>query len=260
MNDKKPTIAKLVPIVFAGNRYVVNADFGLEHHVPLMVHGNASMYLMLTHEIAAQLNGGKPIEKIRDYGYSDRGMGKISAPEFRIGARVFSRGEVRVFDWPEAEGRTAQGMLGLEFLKQENVRIDFVREQMEIGAPVRDEPDKTLLAQGYAWAKFYIENRRAYMMVYFDALEADLAITVGTVAESYNLDAVMFREKIKLEAADAQDHSPNGTTPQIYFNAVPVRYRIATQAFEIPRGKANFYSLAEYQNVSQAELFAFGIF
>ena len=261
MNRKNATIVKLLPIVFGGNRYVVKADFGLENKVPLMVHGNASFYLMITHEIASQLNDGNPIEKIRDYGYSDKGMGRMNVEKFQIGDRIFAHAEnVPVFDWPEEEGKAAQGMLGIDFLKHEKVRIDFVREQMEIGALVNDEPDKTLLDQGYSYTEFFVENSEGYMNVYFDALKKELPITVGTVSDSYSLDAVTFQEKIKLEITDSKDHSPSGTTPQVYLNAVPVKFRIANQSFEIPRGKADLYSFAEYENVKQSELFPFGIF
>jgi hypothetical protein len=151
-------------------------------------------------------------------------------------------------------------MLGIDFLKHERVRIDFLREQMEIGVQLHDGPDKTLLDQGYSYTEFFVENRKGYMNVYFDALEKELPITVGTVSDSYSLDAVTFQEKIKLEITDSKDHSPSGTTPQIYFNAVPVKFKIADRSFEIPPGKAEFYSFAEYENVNQSELFPFGIF
>jgi hypothetical protein len=196
MNHKTPTVVKLIPIVFGGNRYVVKADFGLEHKVPLMVHGNASFYLMLTHEIATQVNDGNPIEKIRDYGYSEKGMGRMDVEGFQLGDRVFTHAEnVRVFDWPEEEGKAAQGMLGIDFLKREKVRIDFVREQMEIGAPVQDGPDQTLLDQGYSYTEFSVENSEGYMNVYFEALEKELPITAGTVSDSYSLDVVTFLDK-----------------------------------------------------------------
>ena len=261
MNPKNATLVKLSPIVFAGNRYVVKADFGLEHEVPLMVHGNASLYLMLTHEIAAKLNARNPIEKIRDYGYSDKGLGRINVEKFQVGDRLFNPAQnVPVFDWPAEEGKAAQGMLGIDFLKQEKVRIDFVREQMEIGAPVYAGPDQALLAQGYSYTEFFVENSVSYMNVYFDALEKELPITVGTVSDSYSLDAVIFQEKISLEMTDSKDHSPSGTTPQMYFNADPVKFSIANHPFEIPRGQADLYSFAEYKNIKQAELFPFGIF
>jgi hypothetical protein len=46
----------------------------------------------------------------------------------------------------------------------------------------------------------------------------------------------------------------------VYQNAVPVKFRVANQSFEIPPGKADLYSFAEYENVEQSDLFPFGIF
>ena len=45
-------------VVFSGNRYVADADLGLAQRVPLMIHGNARMFLMLTHEVGEKLTGG----------------------------------------------------------------------------------------------------------------------------------------------------------------------------------------------------------
>jgi hypothetical protein len=259
--QKKATVVKLSPVVFGGNRYVVEADFGLEHKVPMMIHGNASFYMMVTHDIAEQLNGGKPIKKIRDYGYSKKGMGMINVAKFQIGDKTFSNAEnVRVFDWPEEEGKAAQGMLGILFLSNENVRIDFTKEQMEIGVALNDQPDKSLIDQGYTFTKFFVENGEGYMYVHFDDLDKDIPITVGTVSDEYSLDLVTFKNGVKVEKTDSKGNSPSRTAPVIYTNAVPVKYRIANQSFEIPVRKSEIYSFAEYENVDQSKLFPFGIF
>ena len=255
------TVVKLIPVVFGGNRYVVEADFGLEQKVPLMVHGNASFYLMITHEIAEQLNNGNPIEKIRDYGYSAKGMGRIDVEKFSIGDKTFTDAQyVRVFDWPAEEGKAAQGMLGIYFLKNENVRIDFVKEEMEIGVALNEQPDQSLLDQGYAYTKFFVEEGEAYMQVYFEALQKEIPITIGTVSDEYSLDLITFQNGIEIDASSSESHSPSGTTPTVYLNAAPIKYKIANQTFEIPLKKADLYSFAEYENVEQEDLYPFGIF
>jgi hypothetical protein len=259
--QEKETKVKLVPVVFGGNRYVVNADFGLEENVPLMVHGNANLYLMITHDIAEKLNDGNPIEKIRDYGYSDRGMGRVDVGKFQIGNKTFSNvNNVAVFDWPEKEGKAAQGMIGIKFLEIENVKIDFVKEQMAIGVGLTEQPDQKLMDQGYVYTRFFIENGEGYMNVYFDDFNKEIPVTVGTVSDAYCLDVVMFRDAIEVEETDSKSHSPDATTPQIFTNADRIKYRIANQPFEIPCGKAELYSFAEYENISQSQLFPFGIF
>jgi|WetSurMetagenome_2_1015567.scaffolds.fasta_scaffold96328_2 hypothetical protein len=261
MDHNNSMMVKLTPVVFGGNRYVVEADFGLENKVPLMVHGNARLYLMITHDIAEQLNDGNPIEKIRDYGYSDKGMGRINVEKFQVGDRTFTNTEnVSVFDWPKEEGKAAQGMLGIYFLKKENVRIDFVNEQLEIGVELNEMPDKKLLDQGYSYTRISVENGEGYMNVYFDAFNKEIPITVGTVSDEYSLDLVTFQNGIELEITDSKGHSPSGTTPEIYTNTAPIKYRIANQSFEIPSKKTELYSFAEYENVKQSELFPFGIF
>jgi hypothetical protein len=216
---------------------------------------------MITHDIAEQLNNGKRIEKISDYGYSDKGKGSITVEKFQVGDKTFTNVKnVPVFDWPAETGKAAQGMLGIYFLKNEKVRIDFVNEQMEIGVAVNEQPDKRLLEQGYSYTKFFVENGEGYMNVYFEALKKEIPITVGTVADEYSLDLMTFQNGIDIEATDSKDHSPSGTTPKIYLNAVPIKYKIANQSFEIPRKKADLHCFAEYEKVKQSELFPFGIF
>jgi len=259
--EKNAIRLKLQPVAFGGNRYVIEADFGLKNKVPLMIHGNARLYLMITHDIAEKLNGGNPIEKIRDFGYSDKGMGKMNVKQFQIGDKTFSNIEdVSVFDWPKEEGKAAQGMLGIQFLVKEKVRIDFANELLEIGVTLSELPDKSLLDQGYSFTKFFIENGEGYMNVYFDALKKEIPITVGTVADEYSFDVETFKNSIEVEKTDLKESSPSGTTPQVYTNVTGIKYTIANQSFEIPSKKVNLYSLAEYENIKQTDLFPFGIF
>ncbi len=259
--DSKPVVVKLTPVVFGGNRYVVETDFGLDKKVPMMVHGNASFYMMITHEIGEKLNGGNPIKKIRDFGYSDKKMGQINVQKFVIGGKTFTNAEnVRVFDWPTEAGKSAQGMLGIDFLNNERVRIDFVKEEMEIGVALNDQPDKSLLAQGYSYTKIFVEKSEGYMNVYFDALKKEVPITVGTVSDDYSLDFVTFNNGIEFEATGTNASSPSGTTPPVYKNVSAIKYKIGDQAFEMAGKAATAYSFAQYENVKQAELFPFGIF
>ncbi len=259
--DTTTDIVPMSQIVFGGNRYVVEADFGLEKTVPMMVHGNASFYMMITHDIAEQLNNGQPIKKIDDYGYSDRGRGRITVGNLSVGNHTFSNIEnVPVFDWPAEEGKAAQGMLGVEFLKNENVKIDFVNEQLEIGVAKSDEPDKKLMEQGYAFTKFFIEKSEVFMNVYFEALQKEIPITIGTVASDYSFDVETFKNAIKTDATHTKDHSPDNTTPDVFINTEPIRYRIGEQNFEIPAKGSELSGFAEYGNTTQEELPSFGIF
>lgn len=248
-------------IVFGGNRYVVDADFGFGKTVPMMVHGNASFYMMLTHDVAEQLNNGEPVKKIDDYGYSERGRGRINVAAFSVGKHIFEEIEnVPVFDWPEEEGKAARGMLGVEWLQNEKVKIDFVNEQLEIGVSKTNEPDATLLDKGYQYTRFEISNSEVFMQVYFDELQKEIPITIGTVASDYSLDVMTFKNVLALEATNTRDHSPDNTTPDVYKNLEPIAYSIAGVNFEIPAQRAEFSDFAEYGNTTNDALPSFGIF
>jgi len=256
--------ADVVPmsqIVFGGNRYVVQADFGLEKPVPMMVHGNASFYMMITHDIAEQLNNGQPIEKIDDYGYSERGRGRMNIEKFGVGNHTFSNIEnVPVFDWPEEEGKAAQGMLGVEFLKNENTKIDFVNETLEIGVAKSETPDPALLEKGYSFTRFFIENKEVFMNVYFEALQKEIPITIGTVSSDYSLDVETFKNAVKVLDTQTKDHSPDNTTPDVFLNDEPIKYKIGDHVFEIPVNGTELSGFAEYANTTQDKLPSFGIF
>src|SRR5437879_11167704 len=74
----------LTTVDFAGHRYVVTADLGLGAPIPLMVHGNARMFLQLIHKIGEKVNGG-PVRRLEAYGYSSKGRGAIDVPMMRLG-------------------------------------------------------------------------------------------------------------------------------------------------------------------------------
>jgi len=257
----KVDVVPMSQIVFGGNRYVVNADFGLKKPVPMMVHGNASFYMMITHDVAEQLNNGQPIEKIDDYGYSDRGRSRMNIEKFGVGKHSFLNIEnVPVFDWPEEEGKAAQGMLGVEFLKNENVKIDFVNETLEIDVAKSETPDPALLEKGYSFTRFFIENKEVFMSVYFEALQKEIPITIGTVSSDYSLDVKTFENAIKIKATNTKDHSPDNTTPDVYLNEEPIIYKIGDHSFEIPVNGTELSGFAEYANTKQDKLPSFGIF
>jgi len=261
--EQKTNIVKMHPVLFGGNRYVVEADFGLNEKVPLMIHGNAKMYLMITHDVAEKLNGGNPIEKLSDYGYSKKGRGRIDIENFKIGDKTFSNIQnVPVFDWPEEEGKDSQGMLGTVFLKNENTRIDFTNEQIEIGVKISDKPDKSLLDQGYEFTKFIInENYEVFMNVFFDALQKEIPITISTVSSELSLHVILFKEKIKMkktkhETNSSGHDSPKGTNVEDFI-ADSVIYSLGKFTFN---SQAELFDFAKYNDVKESDLHTYGIF
>src|SRR5689334_6070393 len=124
---------QLRTIVFSGHRYVADADLGLHEPVPLMIHGNARMFLMVTHEIGERLTGG-PVPKVADYGYSAKGKGLIRVPLLRFGdRRITDLRNVPVFDYVPDGKSPAQGMVGVPFLLGERAAVDFSRDRLILG-------------------------------------------------------------------------------------------------------------------------------
>ena len=117
-----------------------------------------------------------------------------------------------------------------------------------------------MLEKGYQHTPFEISNSEVFMQVYFNALQKEIPITIGTVASDYSLDVVTFKNALALEATNTRDHSPDNTTPDVYKNTTSIAYSIAGVNFEIPAQQAEFSDFAEYGNTTHDELPSFGIF
>ncbi len=254
VTEQTKNVVKMHPVVFNGNRYVVMADFGLKEKVPLMVHSNATFYIMINHEVAEKLNQGKPLKKISDFGYSEKGMGIINVEEFKIGNDSFTANNVSVFDLNEEQ--TVQGMIGTKFLKEERVRVNFLNEELEIGIEVNNTPDKTLVNQGYKFVKFIIDkNDEIYTEVYFEALKKEIPINISTVAEGLQLHVNLFKEKLKMKKLTGVSNSPYGTSTDVFKSENPVRFELNGIALSCD---AIFEDYAEYNEVDESELATYG--
>lgn len=255
MDAPAETVVPLTVVQFSGNRYTAAADLGLGTTVPLMVHGNSRMYLMLTHEIAAKLNGG-PVGKVEDYGYSSRGKGYISVGMMRLAGATFSRiSPVPVFDFAESTGTPEQGMLGLEFLIAERAVIDFSRDQLRLGAPRRSGPAPDLVARGYRAVPIEISKQRVTIDVEFPALGRTLAIVPSTVSTALTLHHPVFADKVPMVRSPVPDQSPSGTVPDLY-ESERVELVIGGVRLASP---ATFEDFAEYGKVSERDLVAYGM-
>ncbi|HSQ60630.1 MAG TPA: hypothetical protein VLT84_09395 [Acidobacteriota bacterium] len=242
---------------FSGHRYVVEADLGLGPGIPLMIHGNASVYLSLTHEIGERLIGG-PVPKLEAYGYSARGRGRIEVPSFRLGDREFpSRRDVPVFDFTEERGAPVQGMIGVPFLVEARAAVDFSRDVLILGVAPAETPDPGLLARGYRCVPIQLgADGKTTIQVSFPALGRAIPITPSTVSSALSLHRPLFEGSISLRRdVTPADRSPHGTTPEIAA-ADSIEYAIAGTAF---RSSATFEDWAEYANVPEATLTSFGM-
>lgn len=247
----------LTTIVFSGHRYVAEADLGLGKPVPLMVHGNARMFLMVTHAIGEKLTGG-PVPKIADYGYSAKGKGSIRVPLLRLGGRrITDLRDVPVFDYvPEGEG-PAQGMVGVPFLVGERAAIDFSRDVMILGVERSAPPNKRLRDRGYRYVAMGSDaSGRIIVPAYFPSLGRAISITPSTVSTALTLHRPTFAGRLPMtrDTTDT-DHSPSGTNPELY-HADRVSFEIAGTSFTAPASLEDF---AEYAKVPEAELGSLGL-
>jgi hypothetical protein len=254
--DGKQTLS-LTTVVFSGHRYAVAADFGLGTPVPLMVHGNARMFLALTHDIGEKLNGG-PVKQTEAYGYSAKGKGTIHVPTMRLGTQRFSDlHDVPVFDFtPDGVG-PVHGMVGVPFLVGARAAIDFSRDVMILGVKTSTTPNRKLLAQGYRYIQMTIgPSNRVTMPAYFPSLDSVVTITPSTVSTALTLHHPLFAGKTSARAdTTGPDHSPSGTSPDVFLSD-DVAFAIAGVTFHSPASLEDF---AEYANTPASELRSVGL-
>ncbi|HYQ89848.1 MAG TPA: hypothetical protein VEU09_09520 [Candidatus Binatia bacterium] len=247
----------LTTVDFAGHRYVVTADLGLGAPVRLMVHGNARMFLQLTHKIGERLNRG-PVKRLEAYGYSSKGRGAIDVPMMRVGSRRFPPlRRVPVFDFTADGSGPFQGMVGVPFLVGERAAVDFSRDVLILGVPLSAPPNQELLALGYKGAPFMIDvSNRVRMKAYFPSLDSAVTITPSTVSNALTLHHALFAGRVPQRPdTTGTDHSPSGTSPKVFLSDA-VAFEIAGVRFMSPASLENF---AEYANTPESELRSVGL-
>jgi hypothetical protein len=247
----------LTVVEFSGRRYVAAADLGLGVPVPLMVHGNASFYMTVTHETGERVSGG-PVTKLEEYGYSARGRGRIEVPTLRVGGQDFSaRRDVPVFDFTEERGGPVQGMLGVPFLIEARAAVDFSRDVLVLGVAPAGDPDSVLLANGYRHVPIRLEaGGKTTIHVSFPALGRAIPITPSTVSSALSLHRPLFEGKLAMRFdSTSADQSPHGTHPEVAV-VDSIAFTIAGSRF---RSQATLEDWAEYSNVPEAALKSFGM-
>jgi hypothetical protein len=246
----------LATVDFAGHRYVAEVDFGLDKPVRLMIHGNASVFLSLTHEIGEKLNGG-PVKKVEDYGYSRRGKGLLTVPMMRFGDSTYANlRDVPVFDFSDEGGTPVQGMVGVRFLVAANAALDFSRDVIVLSVERSENPSKRLLGRGYKYAPLTMDaHGRVTIRAYFPSVDSLLPITPSTVSNALSLHHPLFAGKIPMTRVPSTDQSPHGTTPEVFL-ADSVRFEVEGVPFHSP---ASLENLAEYGAIPEAQLSSLGM-
>jgi len=250
------TVVPLRTVEFGGHRYVADVDFGLRRRVPLMIHGNARMFLAITHAVGESLTGG-PVAKVEEYGYSRKGKGALTVAAMRLGGRAYSNlRDVPVFDFTEEGDTLILGMLGVPFLASAGAVVDFSRDALILGATPAERPAKKLLDAGYTAAKFTIgADNRVTLRAYFPALGRAIAITPSTVSSALTLHQPLFAGKVAMRKEDSPDRSPNRTSPDLY---VCDRVNLEIEGVKL-HSPASFEDFAEYGAVRPSEIESFGM-
>ncbi len=246
----------LTTVVAAGHRYVVSADLGLGRPVPLMVHGNAALYLSLTHAVGEQLIGG-PVRKLEDYGYSAKGRGVADVPLLRLGSlRLFNLRSVPVFDFDEEADSVIQGMVGVAFLTAQRAAVDFTRDALILGVPPAARAEPGLMRQGYRCVRMSVSARHQVTVpVFFPALGREIPVTPSTVANALTLHQRLFAGRVPMRKAPSPDLSPRGTTPEEFLSD-RVEFAVAGAPLSSP---AAFEDFAEYADTTEAALDSYGM-
>lgn len=249
-------IVPLSTVLFSGHRYVAHADLGLEKPVRLMVHGNARMFLSLTHAVAEKVHGS-PVAKVEDYGYSSKGKGLIDVPVMRLGGMRFENlSEVPVFDFTKEGNDPVEGMLGVAFLTSARAAVDFSNDALILGVARSAAADKRLLGEGYRSVPMKITKRhRVTIDAYFPSIGRVIPITPSTVSTALTLHQPLFAGKVPMRKAGSPDRSPSGTRPDEFVSG-SVPFEVAGARIESP---AAFEDLAEYANVPEGDLESFGM-
>ena len=247
----------LATVVFSGNRYVAEGDLGLGRAVPLMIHGNARMLLMVTHEIGEQLTGG-PVPKVEDYGYSAKGKGLIRVPLLRLGnRRISDLRDVPVFDYVAEGGSPIQGMVGVPFLTTERAAVDFSRNVLILGVAASATPNKGLQGLGYRHVAMTTDaNGRVIIQAFFPVLGRTLPITPSTVSSALTLHRPPFAGRLAMSRdTSGSDQSPSGTHPALFHSD-----RVAFEIAGVRLGSAALLEdFAEYADVPEPELSSLGL-
>lgn len=246
------TAVPLETVSFSGNRYVARADLGLGRLVPLMVHGNARVFLSLTHAVAERVVGS-PVEQRDAYGYTARGRGSIDVPALALGGRTFGPiADVPVFDFTDDPEAPVQGMLGTRFLLDAGAVVDFGADELRLGGSPEASgvPDRVSVPMRVA------DDGRIVIDVLFPALGRTLPIVPSTVADALTLHATPFVGHLRMGELPTPDRSPSGTSPARYEAVDPVEFEIGGSEC---RSAAVLEDLAEYAAVDQVELGASGM-
>lgn len=186
----------------------------------LMVHSNASFYVMTTHELATEI-GVPDVRKTSTFGISAaghvdaKGRGEAILTSLRVADITTTNVPLSVFEQPEPD---MEGMLGIKWLRASRIIVDYDQGRLGVAPTTHDSAieDRRILSRQYTAHRMLWDDRehRYYVLANVEGKEARL--TVSTVAN--DVLEMGFAKELHLALGPVVDRfdGPTGSVGDAY--------------------------------------------
>lgn len=196
----------------------------------LMVHSNASFYVMTNHANAEAI-GVPNLRKSSNYGIdsdghvSDLGKAVSVLKSLRIAKRTQNDVAIDVFETPVSD---MQGMLGIAWLRQQRVIVDYDKYQVGIPETPGDsqEEDRQLLSRGFRKLKMKWDERLGRYFVTGAVNGVPGRFLVSTVSSNILEPTFAKSAGVEIGALIGEGHGPTGTNVDQFLAKREIRLTI----------------------------------
>jgi len=185
--------------------------------VPMLVHANAGLTVMLTHDALRRVTG-RTVNKESDFGLghdlrvSERGRGSTVLASLEVAGARLDDVSCAVFDLPTTNW---EGMLGVGWL-------DAVRPVVDFGSRLLSAPPADARPFGAARIPFALDDSVGRYIVELLVDGSPAAFIVSTVAET-TLDLAFARDRgLELTDPTGVEHGPGGAVVPVHRTQQPV--------------------------------------
>ncbi len=195
-----------------------------------MVHSNAAFYSMTTHANADQA-GILIGDSTRKYGISAMGQvsklgrGEAAADVLKVGDDERRGAPISVFELP---ADNVQGMLGLKWLKDRKVIVDY--DKTRLGLPhspqESDDEDRRLLSEGWVAHKMTWNAESGTYVVFGEIGKSRLRLVVSTVSTNVLDQQSALATAIPVGPKVDTDGGPTGGVIDVRLTKVPLSMTI----------------------------------
>jgi hypothetical protein len=202
----------------------------------MMVHSNASFYAMTTHDIASSI-GLTDLQKksnfgIKSAGHVDgKGRAETTLNSLQV-ANVTKLGvRLSVFEQPEPD---MQGMLGIDWLRDQRVIVDYDQGRLGLAASSKDtfEEDQRILSRKYVAHAMRWDSTEQRFYVFAEVNGKRARLTVSTVAN--DVLEMSFAHASHFVLGPSIDHfdGPGGSVGNSYLSKKRLSVRLDGQEAE----------------------------